>query len=511
MIINTLDKNIIYRMVKYFQLFSILFSPLLLSAQTWSAQANLIPSPGTGRDATVALTIGTKIYVGTGGSWWGLLKDWWEYDPVGNTWTQMADYGGVPIEGACGFAIGTKGYVGTGFDGSVYRVDFWEYDQGLNSWSQVADFGGAARHYAVGMAIGSKGYVGTGQCCFSDWWEFDRTIGPTGTWAAKASYPGGNQQYAVGFSLGGYGYLGLGNIPLNNLFYKYDPVGNSWSAIANYPGTARWRTVACATSQRGYVGGIGLNAGSGDIQDFYEYNPSANSWTIKTSFAGTARSWGAATSINDCVYMGMGFGGSGSGGCGCGGYWWDWWKFCPTLLPVEFISLEARCRNRKVQLIWATASEHNNDYFEVQRNRGGSAEDWKIIEKINGAGNSSTIRKYEFFDHPFENNKAGDVLYRLKQVDFDGAFEYSSIKFVSHSCENENGMTILPNPSSGIFTVNTSSAISELKVYSSLGECIYSRTGQPDIIDISCHENGIYFLKVICGSNAVSQKIIVSK
>ena len=49
-------------------------------------------------------------------------KDFWEYDPTANTWTQKADFGGTARKNAVGFSIGTKGYIGTGCDGSeVYK------------------------------------------------------------------------------------------------------------------------------------------------------------------------------------------------------------------------------------------------------------------------------------------------------------------------------------------------------------------------------------------------------
>ena len=58
------------------------------------------------------------------------LKDFWEYDPALNTWTQKADYGGTGRKNAVGFYIGSKGYIGTGWDGmgDSYDKDFWEYD-----------------------------------------------------------------------------------------------------------------------------------------------------------------------------------------------------------------------------------------------------------------------------------------------------------------------------------------------------------------------------------------------
>ena len=70
--------------------------------------------------------------------------------------------GEQPRLDAVGFSIGSKGYIGTGLPISGFVKDFWEYDPATNTWTQKADFGGTARHSAVGFSIGSKGYIGTG-------------------------------------------------------------------------------------------------------------------------------------------------------------------------------------------------------------------------------------------------------------------------------------------------------------------------------------------------------------
>src|SRR5258705_11976593 len=78
-----------------------------------------------------------------------------------DTWAQKSDVGSINPNGptarfgAVSFSIGNKGYVGTGSDGED-RKDFWEFDPIANTWTQKADFGGDARSYAVGFSIGSK-------------------------------------------------------------------------------------------------------------------------------------------------------------------------------------------------------------------------------------------------------------------------------------------------------------------------------------------------------------------
>ena len=68
--------------------------------------------------------------------------------------------------------------------------DFYEYDPATNTWTQKADFGGTGRYYAAGFSIGSKGYIGTGGLVllFKDFWEYTPATAQTpGTWTATGS------------------------------------------------------------------------------------------------------------------------------------------------------------------------------------------------------------------------------------------------------------------------------------------------------------------------------------
>ena len=89
-------------------------------------------------------------------------------------------------------------------------------------------------------------------------------------------------------------------------------------------------------------------------------------------------------------------------------------------LPVELISFDARQLDNNVFLNWRTASETNNDFFEIQHSVDGR--NFIAIGKENGSGNSNVFQQYEYIH---DNAKDGINYYRLKQVDFDGEFEYS--------------------------------------------------------------------------------------
>ena len=143
-----------------------------LNVSKMSGNTIPLPIPGHRKQTSVVVfvayatgfSIGSKGYIGTGQDNNSIVhKDFWEFDPITNTWSQKADFGGAARNAATGFSIGSKGYIGTGGDdnGTSFK-DFWEYDPIANTWTRKADFGGSARAWARGFAIGSKGYVGTG-------------------------------------------------------------------------------------------------------------------------------------------------------------------------------------------------------------------------------------------------------------------------------------------------------------------------------------------------------------
>ena len=132
----------------------------------FSQQGLGTPIDNLSRHAAVGFSIGSKGYIGTGyGNVYSntpYRKDFWEYDPSTDSWTQKADFGGTARYFAAGFSIGTKGYIGTGYNSSGPLKDFWEYNPTSNIWTRKADFGGVARGAATGFSIGSMGYIGTG-------------------------------------------------------------------------------------------------------------------------------------------------------------------------------------------------------------------------------------------------------------------------------------------------------------------------------------------------------------
>ncbi len=139
-------------------------------------------------------------------------------------------------------------------------------------------------------------------------------------------------------------------------------------------------------------------------------------------------------------------------------------NFSNTPLPVELLSFYARLQGQEVLLTWQTASEINNDRFEVYRaNNNGN---WHKIGEVDGAGNSQSELHYQFTD---TKAPIGEVYYRLRQVDFDGSSSYSHIETVRIAAAKPvQTLRLYPNPAREVLKVEHPE-ISGVQVYSIMG------------------------------------------
>jgi hypothetical protein len=121
-------------------------------------------------------------------------------------------------------------------------------------------------------------------------------------------------------------------------------------------------------------------------------------------------------------------------------------------LPVDLLSFHANPNaNHTAQLNWVTASEINNSHFEIERSYDGR--DFEMINQVAGNGNSQHQIDYSYKDESI-SLKQNTVFYRLKQIDFDGTFEYSDIRVVRFDELVSNlNMSVSPNPFSNELTI----------------------------------------------------------
>ena len=117
-------------------------------------------------------------------------------------------------------------------------------------------------------------------------------------------------------------------------------------------------------------------------------------------------------------------------------------------LPVEMLYFQGMEDKGTVYLDWATATEIDNDHFEVQRSQDGR--DWEVIGVVGGAGTTVEKQTYTFADtRPY----VGNSYYRLRQVDYDGKFAYTELILISVKLEAVS-FNVYPNPVMDQFTVD---------------------------------------------------------
>ncbi len=187
-----------------------------------------------------------------------------------------------------------------------------------------------------------------------------------------------------------------------------------------------------------------------------------------------------------------------------------------TVLPIELSSFRAFAQNNKVVLNWGTESESANTYFEVERSMDGNQ--YQSIAKVMGIGSISQATQYNFNDiAPFKTNN----YYRLKLVDIDGSYKYSSIQTVSFISKTKKSISISPaivtdKVDIKINSANATTAI--FRIISSTGHIFYLRNkalvkgeNLVTIDNIQNLYNGLYILQVQMDGDILSTKFIAGK
>ena len=159
-------------------------------------------------------------------------------------------------------------------------------------------------------------------------------------------------------------------------------------------------------------------------------------------------------------------------------------------LPISLLEFTAKAVGSKSLLNWITATEINNDRFEIERSS--DAITFNKIGQVPGAVNSNVHLYYQWYDNiPFNGNN----FYRLKQVDIDGKFSYSPIRLVNF--RDNKYFTILNNPTNGTpVIVKTSELNSTICIFDEAGrklkevQVISNNTS----IAVDQFANGIYLL-----------------
>jgi N-acetylneuraminic acid mutarotase len=495
-------KNLFYRKICCMIIFLSLFTINLHSQNGWT---NISTIP-TGRAASYAAVIGEKIYVIGGAAEFTIadMDDNEVYNTSTNIWDTLA-----PMTTPRGFLMGavvndTIYAVGGGYPTHSNKVE--AYDPVTDTWTTKSSMPVAIRSTQAGVVDGIIYVLGgnsNGRNCYA--------YNPvTNEWTEKIPVPvGGGGDLAVAvyngliYTFGG-GYYTVG--AYSNV-YAYNPQTDQWTQKASMP-TARFALQAYLVDGKIYA--IGGSQSQGTALSTVEvYDPSADTWEALDPMP-QSLAWFAGAVVDNKIYV---ISGTSDWSTGDGSIW----EYDPLSVPVELSSFTASANGKNITLNWSTATETNNYGFEIERSR--EEKEFYTIGFVNGKGTTTQNQSYTFTDNSLNSGK---YYYRLKQIDYDGSYEYSDVvevewrSFNSYLLEQNYPNPFNPTTKIG-FGIRENSNV-RLSVYNSIGEEVAVLVDGE--MEQGFHQvefnagnlpSGIYYYQLKTGSYTATKKLLLLK
>ena len=160
------------------------------------------------------------------------------------------------------------------------------------------------------------------------------------------------------------------------------------------------------------------------------------------------------------------------------------------LLPVKLLSFNGESHSKGTLLKWSTATEKNNDYFDVERSHNGV--EFQKIGQVTGMGNSQIINYYHFTDVNPPNNVS---YYRLKQNDANKEYAYSKVISIRKKTAMSN-INLYPNPVKDVVFMKDVFGNFNYKIVNVNGAVAQSGRSTTNSISVSALSNGVYYLMI---------------
>lgn len=275
---------------------------------------------GDSRSEAASFVINDIAYVLTGVSKNGTYNDMYAFDVTNGNWTKKAPLPTMGRNSAVAFSINGKGYIGTGYHSDTKSddilKDFWEYDPIADSWTEKDSLLSDARFDAAAFVINGKAYVCggyDGNKAFNDCFEFDPTQPKGFQWKEKASFAHKTYQ-GIAFTLNNKGYLvtGTNNSEVQKELYEYDADHNQWTTkrpLYNYSNEpyddhyttiTRQNAVAFTFDKYAFIatGSNGSYAAS-----TWAYDADADTWKEYTGFEAKTREGAVAFTVKNRAFV----------------------------------------------------------------------------------------------------------------------------------------------------------------------------------------------------------------
>jgi hypothetical protein len=489
-------------------------------------------------------------------------------DGNGDWFTYTSLPGGTSTSGAANAYLNGKVYHFGGSPGP--SANYLEWNEATNTWTSLGTLPGGGRYYMSAETVAGKIYIIGGSLAWptpSGLVEiFDGT-----TWTTGAAMPTPVHDIATAVYMDRYIYV-IGGMTGGwsghvDAVQVYDTQTNTWAAATNFP-------IMASCMSGGCVGNIIVVAApyTGTSSNaIYEglinvSNPTQITWTLSASTLRDARyriGGGVAGDIysNNIAFFVGGQSPYSNQACGydpvtdtyiqypdkptplgnignfvpgtnrmyvMGGYDGTYNVACEGMeytmipIPVELTSFTASVSENNVTLVWQTATEVNNSGFAVERKSVNS--EYSQIGFVPGHGTTTEIMNYTFTDNSLPT---GSYSYRLKQIDYDGTYEYSDALDVEVIAPEKFSLAQnYPNPFNPSTTINYSLAADSrvvLTVFNLLSEEVATLVNGnvaagSHTIEFSADNlnSGVYFYRIdaqgVNGSNFTSvMKMILSK
>ena len=273
-------------------------------------------------------------------------------------------------------------------------------------------------------------------------------------------------------------------LPRNNGLFISDTSQIDW-CIFTLSGSSLFANILSSSS---YTSGI------------YITNDLGQSWTRIDNSVFTGSSINAMTANKEYLFASVGNE--------------SWRMQISGIIPVELTSFTAAVDANRITLSWKTSTEVNNYGFEIQRSNDNN--NFVTVGFVNGSGTTTKPHTYSYID-----NISGNFYYRLKQVDFNGAFEYSSVVEVSTLPESFQLEQNYPNPFNPTTIISyqiPKAGLVTLKVYDVLGREEVTLVNEEKLsgsyeVEFNGRNlsSGVYFYQMKAGDFIDTKKFVLIK
>ena len=364
-----------------------------------------------------------------------------------------------------------------GIDGGVYLST----NSGTN-WTQVNNGLTNTNVHAL-ASIGTNIFVGISG-------EVFRSTNNGAEWNSANNGMSGSEVNALAVS-GNNIYVGTGAFVGTGIFLSTN-YGANWSAVNNglYNSYVPFLSANGTYILAGTEGGVYYSTNNGSLWNLASYGlPNLSVTTL---------------AVGDSLAF-------------LGNYFTGVWRrpLSDLYTPVELESFAANTHNGIVNLNWTTATELNNKGFEIQRKL--FSDDYNTIDFVKGYGTSTKTNNYSWSDKPLP----GTYSYRLKQIDYNGKYEYSKeveITITPNIFSLEQNFPNPFNPSTVISYSLPSASYVNLIIYNTLGQIVkVLENGSKNAGNYSVNFNasdlasGIYFYKLEAGQFSQVKKMALLK